>query len=57
MAYRKHIISEEQKTVVNNETGQVVVIEVGNKYMFYMSKPTTKKDRSNNGRLPAHFCG
>jgi len=51
MEYRKHIISEEQKTVINNETGQDVEIEVGNKYIFYISKPTTKKDRANNGRL------
>ena len=51
MEYRKHIRTEEQKTVVNNETGQIVEIEVGNKYIVHMSKPTTKKDRSNNGRL------
>lgn len=51
MEYRKHIISEEPNSVINNETGQVVEIEVGNKYIVYMSKPTTKKDRSNNGRL------
>ncbi|PKM53573.1 MAG: hypothetical protein CVV00_11830 [Firmicutes bacterium HGW-Firmicutes-5] len=51
MEYRKHIISEEPKSVVNNETGQVVVIEVGKKYTVHMTNPTTKKDRANNGRL------
>lgn len=51
MEYRKHIKSEEQKSVVNNETGQNVEIKVGNKYIVHMSNPTTKKDRTNNGRL------
>lgn len=51
MTYRMNIISEETIEVLNNETRKSIIITVGQKYIYEMSKPTTTKDRKNNGRI------
>jgi len=51
MDYNKDIVSKESVETVNRETNKNVMLEVGRKYIFYMSKPTTKKDIKDNGRI------
>lgn len=51
MAYYMNIKSVKTEVAYNNSMQQNVIIEVGCKYIFNVTKPTNKKDRKNNGRV------
>lgn len=63
MSYQKKILSKEPMKVINNDTNECVILEVGRKYIFSMVNPNTIKDKKFNGRkveilgFSDDFCG
>ena len=51
--YRKRINDTETKRTyfIQDNKAVEVILAVGNKYEIVFKKPTTKKDRHNNGRI------